>query len=137
MFGKILTIPQSLEGEAISMEVKFAQAEQMNLIGYFLRDMLRTSLANESGKKVAHRLRGSILFNVNGMEVTLVFRDENIELHQGSLKPLDARIRGDLTALLDVAIGESYWKALLTGDIKVSGNLLKLLRLIKLLRINN
>ena len=119
------------------MEVKFAQAEQMNLIGYFLRDMLRTSLAYESGKKVAHRLRGSILFNVNGMEVTLVFKDEDIELHQGSLKPLDARIRGDLTALLDVAIGESYWKALLTGDIKVSGNLLKLLRLIKLLRINN
>lgn len=119
------------------MEVKFSQAGQMNLIGYFLRDMFRTSLATESGKKVAHRLRGSILFSVSGMEVTLVFRGENIELHRGSLKPLDARIRGDLTALLDVALGASYWKALLTGDIKVNGNLLKLLSVMKLLRINN
>ncbi|MCG8605322.1 SCP2 sterol-binding domain-containing protein, partial [bacterium] len=105
------------------MEVRFTQPDKMNLIGYFLRDMLRTSLLSDGGLQAAGKLKGRILFRVNSMEVTLVFQQKKIELHQGVAEPIDAHILGDLTDLMRVALGANYLKSLLTGEIKVRGKL--------------
>ena len=116
------------------MEVRFAQPDKMNLIGYFLRDMLRTSLLSGQGLQTARSLKGRILFRVNSMEVTLVFQQKNIEMHQGVVAPVDARIDGNLTELIQVALGAGYLKPLLNGDIKVRGKVFLLLKFMQLLR---
>jgi ubiquinone biosynthesis protein UbiJ len=71
------------------------------------------------------------------MEVTLVFQQNDIEMHTGVAEPINARIRGDLTELMRVALGANYVKSLLTGDIKVRGKLFLLLKFMKLLRSPN
>jgi len=43
-------------------------------------------------------------------------------------------ITGEMNDLLDVALGESYLKLLLIGRIKIGGNILMLLKLLKVLR---
>ncbi len=115
------------------MEIKLADPDKMNLVGYFLRDLLTTNLTSEKRQKMARHLKGAILFNASGMLVTLTFHGEYIELHPGIANQTNSKIAGDLNALLDVALGANYLKYLLTRKIKIGGNVFKLLKLLKLL----
>ena len=117
------------------MEVKFSNPEQMNLLGYFLRDLLKTSLTNEKNSKIARQLHSAFLFDANGMAATVTFRKDAVEIQQGNTADVFTKISGELNALLDVTFGESYLKYLLTGKIRIRGNVLKLLKLLKILRV--
>lgn len=119
------------------MKVRFSDPLRMNLIGYFLRDILRTGLSFEDRRKVARSLNSSILFDVNGMLITVSFGREFIEIAQGAANQTSAKISGDLNALIEIALGDNYLKYLITGRIKIGGNLFKLLKLIKLMRLAN
>ncbi|MFQ5708755.1 MAG: SCP2 sterol-binding domain-containing protein [bacterium] len=116
------------------MVVDFSEPERMNLVGYFIRDLLRNNLSNTRHQVLARRLHGAFLFDASGMEITLDFRGDSIAIHQGGRGKITATVRGDLSTLLDIALGENYLKYLLTGRIKLSGNLFKLLKLIRILR---
>jgi hypothetical protein len=116
------------------MEIKLDQPEKMNLVGYFLRDLLTTNLTSETGQKMARHLRGTILFNASGMLVAITFHGDYIELQAGSPKQTNSKIAGDLNALLDVALGANFLKYLLIREIKISGNVFQLLKLLKLIR---
>lgn len=117
------------------MEVIFHEPERMNLIGYFLRDILRRNLSSEKSQKIAQNLRGAFLICASGMEVTLLFTGEDIEIHQGSAGKINARVKGDLNTLLDVVSGANYLLFLSKGKIKVSGNIFKFLKALKLLTV--
>ncbi|NIR48659.1 SCP2 sterol-binding domain-containing protein [candidate division KSB1 bacterium] len=117
------------------MEVRFSNPEQMNLLGYFLRDLLRTSLSDERRTTIARQLKGSILFNASGMRSTLVFQKDTIEVCSGDGNGASSQITGDLESLLEVALNGNYLAHLVNGRIKVRGNLFKLLKLMKLLAV--
>ena len=116
------------------MEVQLKKAEKMNLIGFFLLDLLRDNLKNGSCEKTARQMNGAFLFEASGMQVTLIFQNESIEIHAGKVAKINAKITGEMNDLLDVALGESYLKLLLIGRIKIGGNILMLLKLLKVLR---
>lgn len=118
------------------MEVKFLEPDRMNLMGYFLRDILQTNLSSKKGQKVAQYMKGNILFIASEMNVTLLFQDDVIEIRAGFLDKINARVKGDLNTLLDVALGSNYLTFLLRGKIKVGGKIFMLLKVMKLLRIN-
>lgn len=118
------------------MEVKFPEPERMNLIGYFLRDILRTNLSSEKSQKAAQNLEGAFLINASGMEATLLFNGTVIEIHQGSFGKINSSVKGDLNTLLDVVLGANYLGFLSKGKIKVGGNVFRLLKLMKLLRVD-
>lgn len=107
----------------------------MNLVAYFLRDLLRNNLASPDTQKLARRINGAILFDASGMLTTLVFRDQIIELQPGNSTKNAATIKGDLSALLEVALGANYLKFLVSGKIKISGNIFTLLKLMRLMQV--
>lgn len=117
------------------MEVRFAQAEKMNLLGYFLRDILKNNLTSERREEVARSLSGGVLIRASGMEATLQFREDVIEIHQGETQPISSTVTGDLNALLEVAMGANYLGFLIKARIRVRGNLFQLIKLIKLLQV--
>lgn len=105
----------------------------MNLVGFFLRDLLRTKLVSERAQRIARQMSGTILFNASGMQTSVIFRRESIEIYSGVSDIINSKITGDLNALLDVALGENYLKFVLTGKIRIGGNVLKLLKFLQLL----
>lgn len=119
------------------MEVQLKESDRINLIGFFLRDLLRTNLQNESCKQSARRMKGAILFNASGMQATVVFKDESVQIQPGGVENVHAKISGEMSVLLDVALGANYLKFLLTGKIRIGGNILILLKLLKILRRPN
>ena len=119
------------------MQVKFSEPEKMNLLGFFVRDLLRTNLATESSQKGARKLKGNINLDVSGMRVTLIFKDEAVQIATGNVKKSSCKMTGDMKSLLDVALGANYLKFLLSGKIKITGNVLMLLKLIELLRVSS
>ena len=106
----------------------------MNLIGFFLHDLLKNNLKKGSCEETARQMNGAFLFEASGMQVTFVFQNESIEIHPGIAAKINAKIIGEMNDLLDVALGEGYLKLLLIGRIKIGGNILKLLKLLKVLR---
>ncbi|MFQ5822607.1 MAG: SCP2 sterol-binding domain-containing protein [bacterium] len=119
------------------MEVKFPDPERMNLIGYFLRDILQTNLSSEESQKAARKLKGTFLISASSMDVTLSFNGESIVIYRGSFGKINSRVKGDLNALLDIVLGTNYLIFLFRGKIKVGGNLFKLLKVMKFLRIDS
>ncbi|MFQ5751676.1 MAG: SCP2 sterol-binding domain-containing protein [bacterium] len=117
------------------MEVKITESNKMNLIGYFLRDILKTNLSSKKCQTVADKLQGAVVFDASGMKATLIFGKDAIEIYPGTAGGINAKITGDLNTLLDVALGANYLKLILAGKLKIGGNLFLLLKLIKLLRV--
>ncbi|MFQ5602253.1 MAG: SCP2 sterol-binding domain-containing protein [bacterium] len=118
------------------MEVRFRDAEKVNLMGYFLRDLLRTNLKTRAGQTAAQALRGAFLFEASGMKTRLIFSGQSIEVASGNDLKYHAKIKGDLNTLLDIALGNHYLKFIFTGKIRISGNFFLLLKLMKVLRAN-
>ncbi len=116
------------------MIVQLKEFDKMNLIGFFLHDLLKNNLKKGSCEEIARRMNGAFLFEASRMQITLVFRKESIEIHPGKVAKINSRITGEMNDLLDVALGESYLPLLFTGKIKIGGNIFKLLKLLKVLR---
>jgi len=116
------------------MIVQLKEFDKMNLIGFFLHDLLKNNLKKGSCEETARRMNGAFLFEASRMQITLVFQKESIEIHPGKLAKINSKITGEMNDLLDVALGESYLKLLLIGRIKIGGNIFKLLKLLKVLR---
>lgn len=110
--------------------VRFPEPQRMNLMGYIMRDLLASNLSREEPG-----VHGTFVFDANGMRISVMISDDGVEIVQGARDGADARIRGDLNALLNVALGANYLKYVLTGQIKIAGDLRKLLKLLKVLRL--
>lgn len=115
------------------MRVTFPEPEKMNLIAYFLRDLLQTRLWDPQKQAQAQAMQGAILFQASNMQVVLEFGNEEVAISPEASKNFQAKIRGDLAALLDIAAGAPYFKFLLLGRLRIGGNLLLLLKLLKVL----
>lgn len=117
------------------MDVRFRDPARMNLLGYFVRDLLRTSLAEPGKQRAVTRFKRPVLLDANGMRVTLHFTPEAVEIAPGQSDSRAAHIRGDLNALLDVALGAPYVPYLLRRRLRISRHVPTLLRLMGVLRV--
>lgn len=115
-------------------DITFAQPERMNLIAYFIRDLLRTKLSDSSAASRIKSLRGAFLFDAGGMQSTVEFREDGIRIHPGATPAANAAISGDLQTLLEVVLGANYVEFLLRRRIRIGGNPVRLLRLVRALR---
>jgi len=115
------------------MIVKFSKPGQMSLAGYFLKNILERSVSQ--AKK--HRIkisRANVLITVSSMKITLRCTRKEIEILQGEVPPIHASVKGSMSAFLQAYSRKKYLVPILTGRLRVGGNILKLLPLLRLLK---
>jgi hypothetical protein len=114
--------------------VQFDPPEQMNLVGYILRSLLERNLATEAGAKAFSKMKGRVLVGASAMRLTLDFSGPDLVISVGERGKPDARVSGDMTTLLGVALGKGMVGPVLSGKLKVGGKFWRLLRMIQLLK---
>ncbi|MCC6994664.1 MAG: hypothetical protein IT370_08655 [Deltaproteobacteria bacterium] len=112
------------------VKVRVLEPERMSLPGLMLQGILERARAAPSS-----RLRGEVLVDADGAQVTLRFSDQLVEITRApAVRPV-AVVRGTLRALLDAALGRGRVRAWLAGRLRVRGGPLTLLRLLGALRV--
>lgn len=111
------------------MRIQVRDAEDMNLLGLFLK----AALEERPGALDRARIEGDFAVTASGMSVTLSFSPQGVVITKGvSAKPR-AHIKGSLEALVDIAKGR-LWQTVATGKARVSGNPIAALPLARVLR---
>jgi hypothetical protein len=114
--------------------VLFPSPAEMNLLGYFLKSLIEKNIQTQIGKRTFIKMKGRILINASGMEVSLDFSNDKLEISVGRLEKPSASVKGQLNTLLNIALGKGMIRPVLTGKLKVTGKIWRLLPLIKLLK---
>lgn len=115
------------------MQIQLHEPERVSLVAFFLRDLLQNRLAHQRARNIAQSLDAKVAFIASGMQITLQFDGTSVFILPGKPPQANATISGELNELLDVALGANYLPPLLTGKIKIAGNLFILLKLLKVL----
>lgn len=113
------------------MQVTLENPQSMNLLGLILARVIE-----ENARRGARaRVRGPKTVAVRGgpMSVSLEISSEEIRIFSSTAERADAAVVGTLDALLGVASGNMLGP-LLSGRLRVSGDLLLLLRILPLIR---
>jgi hypothetical protein len=119
-------------GEASAVTV--VEARTMNLLGLIMKGLLEQNLATMTGRRRVASLRGAVLVQAGGMRVVLEVRDGGVTIRlPGDGERFRARVHGAMTALLAVVNG-ALVGPVLTGRIRVGGDLFFLVRLLPLIR---
>jgi hypothetical protein len=117
------------------MNVTIADPERMSMLGLMLASLLERRLAGRVPARLARFLRGTIVVNASGMQVTLSFDGSGVEV---SREPPPGRptaeIKGSLAGMLDAALGRDRVRHFLSGDLRVRGRPDCLVGLLLLLR---
>ena len=114
--------------------VTVVDPERMNLLGLMLRSVIDRRLANPMTARLTQFLRGDIVVNASGMEVTLRFMKGRVEITREppAKKPV-CEIRGSLAGMLDAALGRNRVRRFMSGELRPRGRPLPLLQLLLLL----
>jgi hypothetical protein len=110
------------------MEVRIHEPDRMSLPGLLAAGILERRLGD--GSKVT--LRGDVLLDVAGAQVTLRFGDDAIEVTRDAPHDPIAEIRGGYAALVDLAAGRRL--RAFRGGLRVRGRPGTLMVLLPLLR---
>lgn len=113
--------------------VKLSASGRMNLAGYFLRNILERSISQAN----KHRIQindANVLITVSSMKITVRFKGEEIEILQGEVPPIHASVKGGMTAFLQAYARKKYLVPILTGRLRIGGNVLKLIPLLRSLK---
>lgn len=109
--------------------------EKMNLLGLILANILKKNLKNKGVSRLLERLSSSINIKAGRMKVNLRFNKGEIQIRRGFSDNADACVSGTLDAFIDLGLRRNLLNRFLKGDVKIGGNILKLLPLFKLLSI--
>ena len=85
--------------------------------------------------KTVRKMQFSVLVKASEMKATLLFKRGEIEIVSGGTDNFDTYVDGSLGVLFRICLGQNYLFPLLTGRVKIGGNVLKLIPLLKLLRV--
>ena len=114
--------------------VRVEEPERMNLMGLLMRGLLESTVGTLRGSAIARKLRGEVRVMAGTMGVTLCFSEHEVVLKEiGSGRPR-ATVSGEMKPLLEIVSGCGLIVPVLTRKVKVSGNLLLLLRMLPLIR---
>ena len=117
------------------MQVVLTDPSKANLVDYFIQEILQTNLQKPQKRRIAEKIKGSYLFQASGMTSIVNFNGESVEIGPSATGKIGAKVRGDLNTLLEIVLGANYILLYLKGKIRINGNLVKLLKLLKLLRM--
>ncbi|GMT50327.1 MAG: hypothetical protein IEMM0008_1866 [bacterium] len=118
------------------MKLITGNREQLNLLGYFMELIVASHCDNPQKTRNGKR-RVNLLIKGGRMAVCLAFEGSNIHI-----MPVDEDLRPHITVsaslntFLDISLGGSVVKAFLLGKVKLRGNLIRLLFLLKWLRLD-
>lgn len=110
------------------------EPEKLNLIGLFVMRILEKNLQNPHNINRIKNLKASIVINAGEMSITLVFKEGQVKIKRGQVEKSDAKIEGSLESFLKFALGASPIRLIISRQIKISGNPILLLKLVKLMR---
>ncbi len=115
--------------------IKIEHPENMNLLGLILASILKKNLERENISRIVSKLSSSINIRAGRMEANLTFIDGDVLIRRGFSEKADGYVSGTLNAFVDMGLRRNLLKRFLKGDVKIGGNILKLLPLLKLLSI--
>lgn len=103
-------------------EVTLVDPDRMNLLGLMLASLLRRRLEQPRARRYAERLHGCVAIQAGGMQITLHFARDRIQIERGPSRVRTiAAIRGSLIALLDAALGRRRVHHFLRGELVAWG----------------
>ena len=120
----------------VKPRVEHGEPGRVNLLGFILQRVLEQSLASSSAaRRVASATAYDVAITASRMSCTLVFESDRVVITPGVRGPVAACLQGGFNELLEVMEGRSAAWSVLRGRLKVSGNPLKLRRLLPLFRV--
>jgi putative sterol carrier protein len=114
-------------------EVKIIGAD-LNGLGWTVKSLIDENLKKPDIRKRVKNIQGTLVMKETGanVAVTIYFDRGEIRIEDGGIPRPSARLAAGFDELAEIASGQiGPIRALLTGRIKVGGNLLKLLRMAK------
>jgi hypothetical protein len=117
--------------------VAIENPETANLLGLILQSLIEGNLADPRKAARARKIRGTVLVQAGAMRVSLHCQEGRFTIARGHAdgEAARARVRGNLEAFLEIALGGNMVGPVLRGEVKVGGNLLMLLKLLPLLQV--
>lgn len=115
--------------------LKIDNPENMNLLGLILANMIKKNLENQDVSHLIRRLSSSINIKAGRMKTNLSFKNGIVLISRGFSDNAHASVSGTLDAFIDLGLRRNLLNRFLKGDVKIGGNILKLLPLLKILSI--
>lgn len=113
-----------------------AIGEELNGLGLVLKQIIDGNLQNlQMGEKV-RKMKGSLVLKEkqSGISATIIFNKGEVNIRNDSVEKPTASIEAGFMELADISSGRlGPVKAFLTRKIRAKGNLIKLLRMSKVL----
>ncbi len=119
--------------EQAKREVK-VKAEDLSGLAWTLKSLIDGNINKPEIWKNIEKIRGTLVVRETGADVasTIFFEKGEIEIQDGAVDRPSAYLAANFDELSEVASGQvGPIKAVLTGKIKVRGNLFKLLKMAK------
>ena len=106
----------------------------MSLLGLMLGNIIDRQSDRPEVVKRLQKLRGALVVEAGHMTITMQFGDGKVTIKRGPVDSPKAKVRGSMSAMLDISLGGGMVGPYLSGRIKTRGSLLMLLRVLPLLR---
>jgi putative sterol carrier protein len=110
--------------------------EELNGLGLTLKQIVDTAMHHENVRKSIKNLKGTLVVREKdaGVAVTIFFDKGAVIIQNDAIDHPSAFVEGGFIELADISSGQiSPIKAFLIGKIKVRGNLIKLLKMSKVI----
>jgi hypothetical protein len=111
--------------------------EHQNLLGLLMSNLLANNMAQDATYRRVRSLQGDVEVQAGEMIVTLRFDEGVLNIVAGGSSNAKARVKGDMTAFLNVVQGRGLVSPVLSGAIRIGGNPFTLLKLLPLLKTPN
>ena len=110
--------------------------EELNGLGWVLRQVMDETLQDPKTWKAIRKLKGTLVVRETGasVAVTIFFNNGDVRIQNGATDKRTAYVEGGFEELSEISSGQvGPIRALLGKKIKAGGNLLKLLKMSKVI----
>jgi putative sterol carrier protein len=110
--------------------------EELNGLGWVLRQVMDETLQDPKTWKAIRKLKGTLVVRETGanVAVTIFFNNGDVRIQNGATDKPTAYVEGGFEELSEISSGQvGPIRALLGKKIKAGGNLLKLLKMSKVI----
>jgi hypothetical protein len=140
-FKPALRIKSPVVKEAAMGDALYAPGERvviddpnnMNLLGLLMKGLLATNMDNARKYSSAKKIAADIQVQAGRMIITLRFNKGILTIIRGPSPNPNASVTGTMAALLGVVIGKGLVSNFLSGNIRIGGNPLMLLKVLPLI----
>lgn len=110
---------------------------RMNILGLILGSIIERNLADPKRAALAKKLSGEVVVRCGEMAITAKFAGgETIRISRGAADRPKGKLEGQMDVLTDLTLGRGVVGHFFGRRIKLGGNILFLLRVWSLLRVN-